>query len=146
MIKNVRQATTKDFQAITQFRSMLIPSIPSNMDEITEYLIQNKRIYVYDSNEVLGYIMFNRLDDTHPDFPLSIFIHDLFVDKKHRQNGIGSDLVSELIKNEESPIYKYFYVTHDQKSDLLVNFYNKHGFVDMKKKYKGKRLLMYDST
>ncbi|HUV72288.1 MAG TPA: GNAT family N-acetyltransferase [Clostridia bacterium] len=91
--------------------------------------LKNKLLFVALSDSgPIGYLLVRLLDESHPHFPNSIFLNDLFVEENYRKQGIGRRLVNFALSQDYPPEYQYFSVTHSPKEPWLTRFYESLGF------------------
>ncbi|MBI2049203.1 MAG: GNAT family N-acetyltransferase [Parcubacteria group bacterium] len=81
-----------------------------------------------DDDKIIGYIFCELFNEEHHNFPDSIFISELFVQKEYRGAGIGSRLMHLVLQNRFPEIYKYFSITHNPGEKHLTKFYESFGF------------------
>jgi len=91
--------------------------------------LKNRLLFVaLSDSKPIGYLLVRLLDKTHPHFPNSIFLNDLFVEENYRKQGIGRKLVNFALSQDYPPEYQYFSVTHSPKEPWLTKFYESLGF------------------
>ncbi|HUW24123.1 MAG TPA: GNAT family N-acetyltransferase [Patescibacteria group bacterium] len=91
--------------------------------------LEEKLLFVaLSDSKSVGYLLVRLLDKTHPHFPNSIFLDELFVKEEFRRQGIGERLVEFALKQDYPPEYQYFSVTHSPKEPWLTKFYESLGF------------------
>jgi len=91
--------------------------------------ILNELVWVaVPEEQAVGYVLVELFDSSNKFVPNSIFISELFVDEKHRKQGIGSSLVKRVLTTELTDEHNYFSLTHDPKEEWLTGFYERFGF------------------
>lgn len=91
--------------------------------------LKNKFLLVaLSDSRPIGYLLVRLLDESHPHFPNSIFLSDLYVKEEFRKQGIGKRLVQFALRQDYPPEYQYFSVTHSSKESWLTRFYESLGF------------------
>lgn len=130
----IRLATEEDFNNI--FRMSLLLNFPSidelRIDKDIKEATKNHFLWVAQiENKVAGYISCQLFDAAHKYFHDSVFITELFVDKKYRKMGIGKELIRTVLKNNFPENYKYFSLTHDPNEPGLSHYYESFGFKEI---------------
>jgi GNAT superfamily N-acetyltransferase/ASC-1-like (ASCH) protein len=91
--------------------------------------IQERRVWGYFlDNKLVGYLAVNLFDKDHHNFPNSIFLSELFVNKKYRGRRIGKELVKYILDLNFPKEYCYFSITHAPKEKFLTKYYEDLGF------------------
>ena len=94
-----------------------------NIDEIEELICDSsKNVYVYEENQVLGYI----IGYYHEDY---FFVDDLCVDINHKHKHIGSKLMEFI---EENITAEKIMLNVWVKNEVAVRFYEQQGYEPLK--------------
>lgn len=81
----------------------------------------NSIIYLKKNNKIVGII---RALSDEKRFAV---LFDLFIDRKYRKQGLGTQLVKEICRYYENMKVNYIYLTTDPSDPNLYKFYNKIG-------------------
>lgn len=133
MTLEILKANKNDLETVVKFSRILSSGDQTKTDDqiktAVEMAANNNLLWVAKFNsDIIGYGLVELFDNAHKNFPSSIFIAQLFVDPKFRNQGIGKNLMEHMLKNEYPEQYKYFSVTHDPGCPVLTKFYEKFGF------------------
>jgi [ribosomal protein S18]-alanine N-acetyltransferase len=128
----IRKAVASDIPAIMEIERS---SFSSPWEEQLFKEALNKGFFVsIEGEEIAGYIVFEVISDEG-------HITDIAVSKKHRNKGIASELVKEIIRLAKENAVKQVFLEVRSSNEEAKKLYSKFGFSEI-----GKRKAYYSKT
>jgi predicted N-acetyltransferase YhbS len=126
---NIRKALSSDIAILEEMQKELyVDDFDKYRPNLEKIIFEELVLVCVIDNKIIGYQLCEFFNSDNKNFPDSIFISGLYVDKNYRKQGIGSSLIREALNTSWPSKYKYFSLTHDPDEKHLSSFYNKFGF------------------
>jgi predicted N-acetyltransferase YhbS len=130
----IRLASNTDSDIVDRFHGLLFSDdMTTTKDDIHVFVsraIQDHLVWIAEvDGKPVGHVMCEFFDESHKNFPNSIFLSGLYVLEDYRKQGIGRALVEHVLQQKYPRKYTCFSLTHDPDESWLTSYYKTFGFI-----------------
>lgn len=124
----IKKVASNDYGRIFELSSLLDNSEEDKGTKIRR-AIESGLVWIAKDNDIIiGFCLVELFDSGHDQLPDSIFISELYVLELYRNQGVGKQLVRQVLNTKFPDQYKYFSLSHDPEEGHLTDFYKSLGF------------------